>query len=255
MSLIELSQVTIPFPGHLKEYGYDKIEVMKELEKLQVDSTKSTTCLRRFLKEKSRIEEEIKATIDTHCFAILEDALPPKEKDLGSFTLPCIINNMCFEKALVDLGASVSDYSTFTNVCIGYEHVNANFFLILSINVMSKRFYNSIIKDEVEYKGENAVGAFMNVPIFVGNFSIVTDSVVVENIDAYRDKYTGHVIVGKPFCRYAYVKARRFDGFITIGDGTDSVTYQMARSHPRFKHLSNEQCNKIRPLLKVSAHD
>ncbi|GKF41612.1 hypothetical protein Tco_0124954 [Tanacetum coccineum] len=29
----------------------------------------------------------------------------------------------------------------------------------------------------------------------------------------------------------------------------------MARSHPRFEHITNEQCNKIRPLLKISADD
>ncbi|GJR85765.1 hypothetical protein Tco_0209776 [Tanacetum coccineum] len=56
-----------------------------------------------------------------------------------------------------------------------YEHVNANFFPLLSINVMSKDFYNSIMKDKVEYKGKNIVGAFMNVPIFVENFSVMTD--------------------------------------------------------------------------------
>ncbi|GKA25537.1 hypothetical protein Tco_0711646, partial [Tanacetum coccineum] len=32
---------------------------------------------------------------------------PQKAKDLGSFNLPCFINNVCFDKALVDLGASV----------------------------------------------------------------------------------------------------------------------------------------------------
>nr|GEZ51156.1 hypothetical protein [Tanacetum cinerariifolium] len=36
------------------------------------------------------------------------DALPRKEKDPGSFTLPCYVNNVCFEKDLADLGASVS---------------------------------------------------------------------------------------------------------------------------------------------------
>ncbi|GKB37984.1 hypothetical protein Tco_0882926 [Tanacetum coccineum] len=30
--------------------------------------------------------------------------LPQKEKDPGSFTLPCFIHNICFDKALVDLG-------------------------------------------------------------------------------------------------------------------------------------------------------
>ncbi|GJU66906.1 hypothetical protein Tco_1253165 [Tanacetum coccineum] len=37
-----------------------------------------------------------------------DHTLPQKEKDLGSFTLPCFIYNICFDKALVDLGASVS---------------------------------------------------------------------------------------------------------------------------------------------------
>ncbi|GKD44550.1 hypothetical protein Tco_1269195 [Tanacetum coccineum] len=74
-------------------------------------------------------------------------------------------------------------------------------------------------------------------------------------MDAYRDKDMGDVIVGKPFCRGACVEAKWFDEFITIHDGNDNVTYQMARSHPRFKHLSNEQCNKIWPLLQVSARD
>ncbi|GKB80039.1 hypothetical protein Tco_0946934 [Tanacetum coccineum] len=35
-----------------------------------------------------------------------DDILPQKEKDLRSFTLPCLINNICFDKALVDLEAS-----------------------------------------------------------------------------------------------------------------------------------------------------
>ncbi|GJZ33844.1 hypothetical protein Tco_0579280 [Tanacetum coccineum] len=111
---------------------------------------------------------------------------------------------------------------------IGFEHVNANFFPILSINVMSKRFYNLIMKDKIKYRGKNVVGAFMNVPDFVGKFSIVTDFVVVENMDVYRDQDMGVVIVGKPFCREISVKPRRFDGMTTIYNGNDSVTYQMA---------------------------
>lgn len=53
---------------------------------------------------------------------------------------------------------------------------------------MSKTFYNSIMKQKVEDKGKNVVGAFMNVPIFVGKFTIVTDFTMVEDMDAYRDK-------------------------------------------------------------------
>ncbi|GJX81796.1 hypothetical protein Tco_0331277 [Tanacetum coccineum] len=78
---------------------------------------------------------------------------------------------------------------------------------------------------------------------------------IMENIDAYRDKDMGDVIVTMPFYKVSCVEARRFDGLITIYDGNDNVTYQMARLHPWFKHLTNAQCNKIRPLLKVSARD
>ncbi|GKB90974.1 hypothetical protein Tco_0963246 [Tanacetum coccineum] len=38
----------------------------------------------------------------------INNTIPRKEKDPGSFTLPCFINNTCFDNALVDLGASVS---------------------------------------------------------------------------------------------------------------------------------------------------
>ncbi|GJU45418.1 hypothetical protein Tco_1202684 [Tanacetum coccineum] len=60
---------------------------------------------------------------------------------------------------------------------------------------------------------------------------------------------------GEPFCKASCVEVRRFDRLITIHNGNDNVTYQMGRSHTRFKYLSNAQCNKIRPLLKVSVHD
>ncbi|GJT78428.1 ribonuclease H-like domain, reverse transcriptase, RNA-dependent DNA polymerase [Tanacetum coccineum] len=103
---------------------------------------------------------------------------------------------------------------------IDYEHVNANFFPLLSINVISKSFYNSKIKEKVEYKGKTVVGAFMNIPIFVGNFFVVVDFAVMENMDAYRDEGICDIIVGRPFCREACVKARRFDGMTTIYNET-----------------------------------
>ncbi|GKE51996.1 hypothetical protein Tco_1487152, partial [Tanacetum coccineum] len=138
---------------------------------------------------------------------------------------------------------------------IGFEFTHVNFFPLLYVNVMSKKFHNSIMKDKMVYKGNNVVGALMNVPIFVGTFSVVTDFAVLEDMDAYRDEGMGDVIVGEPFLREVGIKAKRFDGMITIYNGNDEVTYQMVRSHPRFKNHTNEQCNKIPPLLKVSEKD
>ncbi|GJZ57847.1 hypothetical protein Tco_0613341 [Tanacetum coccineum] len=55
------------------------------------------------------------------------------------------------------------------------------------------------MKDKMVYKGNNVIGALMNVPIFVGTFSILTDFAVLENMDDYRDEGMGDVIFGEPF--------------------------------------------------------
>ncbi|GJV23611.1 homeodomain-like protein [Tanacetum coccineum] len=309
----------------------------------------------------------------------INNIIPQKEKDPGSFTLPCFINNTCFDNALVDLGASVSvmplltylnlglgelahtrltmelvdrsmkylkliaknmlvearlmgetlvltrslypfledyielnylnepyelrrnqgddlmptieegevieefrtrnedldaridDYPSYCDsdkkihidcahslkfsCMIGFEFTHVNFFPLLYVDVMSKKFHNSIMKDKMVYKGNNVVGALMNVPIFVGTFSVVTDFVVLEDMDAYRNEGIGKVIAGEPFLREVGIKAKRFEGIITLNKSDDEVTYQMVRSHLRFKRHTNEQCNRIPPLLNVSEKD
>ncbi|GJY73372.1 retrovirus-related pol polyprotein from transposon TNT 1-94 [Tanacetum coccineum] len=78
---------------------------------------------------------------------------------------------------------------------------------------------------------------------------------VLENMDAYRDEGMGDVIFGEPLLREDDIKAKWFEGMLTLYKGDDEVTYQMVRSHSRFKHHTNEQCNKIPPLLKVNEKD
>ncbi|GKD92769.1 pyruvate dehydrogenase (acetyl-transferring) kinase, mitochondrial, partial [Tanacetum coccineum] len=81
-------------------------------------------------------------------------------------------------------------------------------------------------------------------------FSCMIDFAVLEDIDAYRDKGIGDVIFGEPFFREVRINTKRFEGMITIHNGNEEVTYQMVRSHLRFKHHTNKQCNKIPLLLK-----
>ncbi|GKA71793.1 putative reverse transcriptase domain-containing protein [Tanacetum coccineum] len=138
---------------------------------------------------------------------------------------------------------------------IGFEFTQANFFPLLYVNMMSRKFHNSIMKNKMVYKGNNVVGALMIVPIFVGTFSVMTDFAVLENTTAYCDEGMDDVIFGEPFLREVGIKAKWFEGMITLYKGDDEVTYQMMRSHPMFKHHTNEQCNKIPPLLKVNEND
>ncbi|GKB55473.1 mitochondrial proton/calcium exchanger protein-like protein isoform X1 [Tanacetum coccineum] len=51
----------------------------------------------------------------------IDKSIPQKKKDPVSFTLPCYINNVCFNNALADLGASVSvmPLSSYLNLGLG----------------------------------------------------------------------------------------------------------------------------------------
>ncbi|GKD40712.1 homeodomain-like protein [Tanacetum coccineum] len=99
---------------------------------------------------------------------------------------------------------------------IGFEFTHTNFFPLFYVNVRSKKFHNSIMKDKMVYKGNNVIGALKNVPIFVRNFSVMTDFAVLENMDDYRDEGIGGVIFGEPFLREVRIKTRWSEGMITI---------------------------------------
>ena len=60
------------------------------------------------LSKKKKLGDYETIALSEKCSAILQKKLPPKLKDLGSFTIPCAIGNAVFERALCDLGASIS---------------------------------------------------------------------------------------------------------------------------------------------------
>ncbi|GJW06304.1 putative reverse transcriptase domain-containing protein [Tanacetum coccineum] len=107
---------------------------------------------------------------------------------------------------------------------IGFEFTHANFFQLLYVNVMFKIIHNSIMKDKMVYQGDNVVGTLINIPIFVGTFSVISDFAILEDMDAYRDEGMSDVIFGKPFLREVGIKTKRFKGIITLYKSDDEVS-------------------------------
>ncbi|GKB53640.1 retrovirus-related pol polyprotein from transposon TNT 1-94, partial [Tanacetum coccineum] len=91
--MYETRQTTIPFPSRLNGYCCEG---------------KNGSYGPQFSKAYSEVSH-------------INNSIPKKEKDLGSFTLPFFIINACFDNALVDLGASVSvmPLSTYLNLGLG----------------------------------------------------------------------------------------------------------------------------------------
>ncbi|GKD01818.1 ribonuclease H-like domain-containing protein [Tanacetum coccineum] len=87
-----------------------------------------------------------------------------------------------------------SCYKMKFSCMIGYRHINPDFLPSLSINIMTKHFYNSIIKDKGDHEGKNLAGTLIDILIFVGNFSIISGLSITNDMDI-----TSSVVLGMPF--------------------------------------------------------
>ncbi|GJX74066.1 hypothetical protein Tco_0312661 [Tanacetum coccineum] len=115
----------------------------------------------------------------------IDNSIPRKEKDPGSFTLPYYINNVFFDNALSDLGASISvmPLSTYPNLDLGElahtklivelanravkypkgiaENVLVDYMVIYDKNSFSKIIYVSDLKTDSENDNDE-----VNMPSF-----------------------------------------------------------------------------------------
>ncbi|KAL0440018.1 UNVERIFIED_CONTAM: hypothetical protein Slati_2484800 [Sesamum latifolium] len=75
----------------------------------------SAKFLKEVLSTKRKWEGGEMVKLNEEYSAILQNNLPPKLNDPGSFSIPCTIGNIDFDKVLCDLGTSVNmmPYSIF----------------------------------------------------------------------------------------------------------------------------------------------
>ncbi|GKC54024.1 reverse transcriptase domain-containing protein [Tanacetum coccineum] len=114
--------------------------------------------------------------------------------ELNDLDTPLMNQDVDFELTFVKTNSRC--YKMKFSCVIRYKHVNAEFLPSLSINLMTKSFYYSIIKDKNDYEGKRLVGALIDIPIFVGNFSIISGFTIIDDDDVIRD-----VVLGMPFCK------------------------------------------------------
>ncbi|GKV23246.1 hypothetical protein SLEP1_g32996 [Rubroshorea leprosula] len=108
----QLKAITLRSGKELKEVGQSdgKEEGVEAGESKQEEGPKrlfhdpNMPSYAKFLKEilanKRKLEEFEMVKLNEECSAILQNKLPPKLKDPGSFSIPCIIGNVNFDKAL-----------------------------------------------------------------------------------------------------------------------------------------------------------
>ncbi|XP_070050443.1 uncharacterized protein [Nicotiana tomentosiformis] len=67
-----------------------------------------TKFLKEILTKKRKIEDTSVVKLTEHCNAILQNKLPQKCGDPGSFIIPCSVGTIHFDKSLCDYGTSIN---------------------------------------------------------------------------------------------------------------------------------------------------
>ncbi|XP_062104824.1 uncharacterized protein LOC133816233 [Humulus lupulus] len=92
------------------EKPQDQKVVTSEQEKVPEGALEQMPSYVKFMKDilskKRKVEDYETITLIEDCIAILQRKLPQKLRDLGSFTIPCTIDNFQCERALCYLGAN-----------------------------------------------------------------------------------------------------------------------------------------------------
>ncbi|GJY90132.1 retrovirus-related pol polyprotein from transposon TNT 1-94 [Tanacetum coccineum] len=209
---VELADRTINHPRGIAKNVLVRIDVFKRKitlrvgeEKIVFKSIKPTTSIIRrvyMLRTKLDSKTELIGEVVNKSFDLyygdyielnyLDVPLEPRMSQDDNFE-PTIN-----EGIIVNEPTSRHCYKMKFSCMIGYKHVNADFFPALSINMMTKRFYSSIIKDEGDHEGKKLAGTLIDIPIFVGNFSIISGFLIIDDIDK---NITSGVVLGMPFCK------------------------------------------------------
>ncbi|GJY35030.1 retrovirus-related pol polyprotein from transposon TNT 1-94, partial [Tanacetum coccineum] len=139
----------------------------------------------------------------------IDKSIPRKEKDPGSFTLPCYINNVCFDNALADLVASVSvmPLSTYPNLGLGK----------LAHTKLTVELADRIVK--------YPKGIAENVLVGIGKFVFPVDFIILdmpEDIKVF-------LILGRPFLSTAHAKIDVFKRKITLRVGEEKIIFKSVK--------------------------
>ncbi|GJU91722.1 DNA-directed DNA polymerase [Tanacetum coccineum] len=228
----------VPFPRRLrkeKEEAQQK-KFLENLKQLHINfpfiealaqMLKYAKFLKSLLTNKARLEEAHKITMNEICYAVLLNKLPSKEKDPGSFTIPCDIGQLHIDNALADLRASTSLMPYTMHEKLGLGEPKAT------------RMSLELADRSIQYPR----GIIENVLIKVDKFVLPIDFVILDMPEDSRVP----IILGRPFLATARAIIDMFNKNITLRVGDDEVIFDVDQSIKR-PTTEDDECYGIDDL-------
>ena len=148
--------------------------------------------------------------LTAECSAIIQNNMPPKLKDPGSFSIPCVIGKYVIDKALCNLGASVSlmPLSIFEKLKLGDMRPTK----------MSLQLADRLVKFPV--------GMLENIHVRIGQFYILTDFIIMD----IKEDSNIPIILGRPFLATAGAIIDVKKGKLTFEVGEEKVEFILPNS-------------------------
>ena len=171
----------------------------------------------KFLKEivssKEKLKEYTMVALTEECSAILQNKLPPKLKDPGSFSIPCSIGSFTIERCLCDLGASINlmPLSLFKKLNMGE----------LKSTTVSLQLADRSLK--------YPIGVVEDILVQVGKFVFPADFLVLE----MEESVDIPIILGRPFLA---------TGRALIDVQGGKLTFQVGKEKQEFKVFKALRC-------------
>ncbi|CAN6580944.1 unnamed protein product [Malus baccata var. baccata] len=216
--------LNVPFPSRFKQTKKEEAEkdILETFRKVQVnipllDAIKQVPRYAKFLKElcttKKRISNKEVVQVSENVSAVLQRKLPPKCKDPGSFTIPCVIGNTKFEHAMLDLGASINvmPYSIYASMNLG-ELKNDG--VIIQLADRSNAYPKGVLED---------------VLVQVDNLIFPADFYVLEMEDS-PNVTPLPILLGRPFMKTARTKIDVFKGTLTMEFDGEIINFNISEA-------------------------
>ncbi|GKC76705.1 retrotransposon ORF1 [Tanacetum coccineum] len=138
---------------------------------------------------------------------------------LANLKIPCNLGHVHVEKAYIDLNSP--------------------------LNIMTRMLYNWIRKEklgprELRYgRISNFTGRVRGMHIFVGNFTYVSNFMIVEDISSIVDPMLSQVILGRLFMKVSGMTCDLSEGLARFTNGNDEVAYKMPHKIEQYSSLSD----------------
>ncbi|CAL1413188.1 unnamed protein product [Linum trigynum] len=183
--------------------------------------------LRELLTKKRKWADLEKVTLTSECSAVIQNKLPEKRDDPGSFTIPCVIGGTEFNKSLCDLGAGINlmPYSVYKKLGLGD---------VLKPTRITLQLADRSVKIPK--------GVVENVLVKVGKFILPTDFVILE----MEDDRGVPLILGRPFLATGDALIDVGRGKLTFRVGKEEEifnVFQVDHNHDEFESGAREREN------------